>query len=77
MGIALRKRIKELNCLYRITLLAERYSDSIEHFPEELVDILPPSWQFPEITCALIMFDKNGNIKIRGNCFYEKCLCCF
>ncbi|MGA1871016.1 MAG: helix-turn-helix transcriptional regulator [bacterium] len=58
MGIALRERIKELNCLYRITLLAERYSDSIENFLEELVNIIPPSWQYPEITCARIMLDK-------------------
>jgi len=28
--IALRERIKELNCLYGISLLAERYSDSMD-----------------------------------------------
>ena len=54
--IALRERIKELNCLYSITQIAERHSDSIENFLQELVSILPFSWQYPEITCARITF---------------------
>ncbi|MCK5012032.1 MAG: hypothetical protein KAS98_16170, partial [Deltaproteobacteria bacterium] len=35
--IALRERIKELNCLYGISLLAERYSDSIDDLLRNLV----------------------------------------
>ena len=54
--IALRERIKELNCLYGISQLAERYSDSIEDLLKELVKFLPLSWQYPEITCARIVF---------------------
>ncbi|MBA4392051.1 MAG: helix-turn-helix transcriptional regulator [Desulfobacca sp.] len=57
LEIALRERIKELNCLYRIGQLADRHSDSIDHFLEELVGLLPPSWQYPEITCARITFN--------------------
>lgn len=57
LEIALRERIKELNCLYRIGQLADRHSDSIDHFLEELVSLLPPSWQYPEITCARITFN--------------------
>ncbi len=53
---ALRERIKELNCLYGIAQLAERHSDSIENLLQELVIFLPFSWQYPEITCARIMF---------------------
>ena len=65
LEIALRERIKELNCLYGISLLSERYSDSIDDLLQNLVNILPPSWQFPEITCARIMF--NGKTyKSRG-----------
>jgi len=52
---ALRERIKELNCLYAIAQLAE--SDG-RPFSEILnviaATIIPPSWQFPEITCARI-----------------------
>jgi len=52
--IALRERIKELNCLYSIARLAERYCDSMEDFLKCLADILPLSWQYPEMACARI-----------------------
>ncbi len=55
--VALLERIKELNCMYGMAILAERYSDSIEDFLQNLVNILPPSWQYSEITCARILFD--------------------
>jgi DNA-binding CsgD family transcriptional regulator len=54
---ALRERIKELNCLYGIAQLAERYSESIEELLNHLVELLPLSWQYPDITCARIVFD--------------------
>jgi DNA-binding CsgD family transcriptional regulator len=54
--VALRERIKELNCLYGITQLAEVHSDSIEDLLRDLVIFLPFSWQYPEITCARITF---------------------
>ena len=63
--IALRERIKELNCLYCIAQLAERYSDSLESLLKELVDFLPFSWQYPEITCARIVF-KGETYKSKG-----------
>jgi len=55
--VALLERIKELNCMYAMAILAERYSDSMEDFLRNLVNILPPSWQYPQITCARILFD--------------------
>lgn len=55
--LALRERIKELNCLYGIARLAERYYDSMDDFLKYLVDFLPSSWQYPEITCARIVCD--------------------
>jgi len=54
--IALRERIKELNCLYGIAQLADIHSDSIEDLLRDLVNFLPFSWQHPEITCARIVF---------------------
>jgi hypothetical protein len=54
--IALRERIKELNCLYGISQLAERHSDSIDELLQDLVNFLPHSWQYPEITCARVVF---------------------
>ncbi len=54
--IALRERIKELNCLYGISQLAERHLYSLDDLLKELVNFLPYAWQFPEITCARILF---------------------
>ena len=66
--LALRERIKELNCLYGIARLAERYYDSMDDFLKYLVDFLPPSWQYPEITCARIVFEdrtyRSKNFKV-------------
>jgi DNA-binding CsgD family transcriptional regulator len=53
---ALRERIKELNCLYGISQLAERHLYSLHGLLQELVNYLPYSWQYPEITCARILF---------------------
>jgi DNA-binding CsgD family transcriptional regulator len=52
---ALRERIKELNCLYGVSQLAERYLYSLDDLLQELVNFLPYSWQYPEITCARIL----------------------
>jgi DNA-binding CsgD family transcriptional regulator len=54
--VALRERIKELNCLYGISQLAERNLSSIEDLLQELVNFLPFSWQYPEVTAARILF---------------------
>ena len=54
---ALRERIKELNCLYGISQLAERHLYSINDLLQELVNFLPYSWQYPEIACARILFN--------------------
>jgi DNA-binding CsgD family transcriptional regulator len=68
IDIALRERIKELNCLYGIARLAERYYNSMDDFLKYLVDFLPLSWQYPEITCARIVFEdrtyRSKNFKV-------------
>ena len=56
---ALRERIKELNCLYGVSQLAERHFNSLDDLLEELVNFLPHSWQYPDITCARIVFKDN------------------
>jgi DNA-binding CsgD family transcriptional regulator len=53
---ALRERIKELNCLYGISQLAERHLHSLDGLLQELVHFLPYSWQYPEVTCVRILF---------------------
>ena len=56
LELALRERVKELNCLYGISKLAERHLDSLDELLQEMVNFLPHSWQYPEITCARIIF---------------------
>ena len=51
------ERIKELNCLYEISHLREKPGISLEEMLEGVVDLLPPSWQFPEITCARVSLE--------------------
>ena len=53
---ALRERIKELNCLYGLAQMAERHANSIEDLLKELVNFLPFSWQYPDITCARVVY---------------------
>ncbi len=62
---ALRERIKELNCLYGITRLAESGPQSLDDFLRRVANILPPAWQYPEVTCARITFD-NAVYKTQG-----------
>jgi len=65
---ALRERIKELNCLYGVSQLAERHFNSLDKLLEELVNFIPHSWQYPDITCARIVFKestyKSGGFKV-------------
>ena len=62
---ALRERIKELNCLYGVSQLAERYFNSLDNLLAELVNFLPLSWQYPDITCVRINY-KDHTYKSEG-----------
>ena len=50
----LRERVKELTCLYGISSLAEKPGISLEEVFHGIVDLIPPAWQYPEVTCARI-----------------------
>jgi len=54
---ALRQRVKELNCLYSVIKLIERYGNSIEKIMQGIANLLPGAWQYPEITCARVLFE--------------------
>ncbi|MFC1639192.1 sensor histidine kinase [Gemmatimonadota bacterium] len=51
----LEERVKELNCLYGIGRVVERHRDSLETTLQEIVNLLPSSWEYPEIACARIV----------------------
>ena len=54
---ALHERIKELTCLYDITQVAADPDLSLETILGRIVELLPPSWQYPEIASARITLD--------------------
>ena len=47
------ERIKELNCLYSCIKLVDRH-DSLEEIFQGTAELIPPGWQYPEITVARI-----------------------
>jgi PAS domain S-box-containing protein len=51
------ERVKELNCLYGISNLVHRPDTSLEEILQGTVDLIPPGWQYPEVTCARITFN--------------------
>ncbi len=54
----LKERIKELNCLYDISNFRDGTNFSLDEVLQTIVDFIPPAIQYPEITCARIMFDR-------------------
>lgn len=56
--MALQERIKELNCLYGISQLVEEFENDLQRIFEGVVLLIPPAWQFPEITCSRIIFNE-------------------
>ena len=53
----LTERNKELNCLYGISSLLENPNPSLGEIFQGIVDLIPPSLQYPEITCSRILLE--------------------
>ncbi len=51
------ERVKELNCLYSISNLVETPGISLEEIIQGVADLIPPTWQYPEITCGRIILE--------------------
>ena len=51
---ALGERVKELRCLYAMSNLVEKHGSSLDKALSDIVEVIPPAWQYPEITCARI-----------------------
>lgn len=54
---ALGERVKELTCLYDIATLARRPGIGLDELLSGIVAVLPPAWQYPDITSARIVLD--------------------
>lgn len=52
------ERTKELNCLYRVSTFAQILSPDPYEIVRKTVNLLPPAWQYPEITAARIVYDR-------------------
>ena len=51
------ERVKGLNCLYRVSEFRASREKSMSNVFQETVNLIPRSWQYPETTCARIMFN--------------------
>ena len=54
---ALGERVKELTCLYGIAQVAAKPHASLEEILQGIVGLLPPAWQYPEVSFARIVLD--------------------
>jgi PAS domain-containing protein len=63
----LAERVKELNCLYQISHLAQKRSLSFEKILQGIVELIPPAMHYPAITGVKISIDdrefKTSNFK--------------
>jgi PAS domain S-box-containing protein len=52
------ERVKELRCLYKMSELSNDPEKTMEDILKESINIIPLSYQYPEITCVRITFDE-------------------
>lgn len=50
------ERIKELNCLYQLSQLKNKNDKEISDILSEFVHLIPPSYQYPEVTTARLIY---------------------
>jgi PAS domain S-box-containing protein len=62
------ERVKELNCMYGISKLKETPGITFEKILKGVVELIPQSWQYPEHTCARVIFK---GIEFRSKNFQE------
>lgn len=54
------ERIKELTALHSTALLLQNANITIPELLKEIVSLLPPAWQYPEMTAARILYGDIG-----------------
>lgn len=53
----LRERVKEQTCVRRVTEILLQSHTSLDEALQGVVDLLPPAWQYPDVTAARITLD--------------------
>jgi PAS domain S-box-containing protein len=51
------QRVKELNCLYDVSRLVSRRDISLEEILQGAIELVPPAFQYPAITCARLKLE--------------------
>ena len=51
------ERVKELDCLYGASKLMAEKDISLDDVFQGIANLIPPSWQYPEVACARITFE--------------------
>ena len=54
--VELRERVKELTCLYNIAKVAAQQNLSLNVILQNIVELLPPGWLYPEIAQSRIIY---------------------
>ncbi|MCK9995769.1 MAG: LuxR family transcriptional regulator [Candidatus Krumholzibacteria bacterium] len=54
----LQERVKELSCLYGISELISSHGNDLDEIMMGIVEIVPQSWQFPEITAGRMVIEE-------------------
>jgi len=54
---ALTERVKELKALYSLSQITTIKNVTISEILQKAVNLIPPAWQYPAITCGRIYFD--------------------
>lgn len=54
---ALQERVKELTCLYGMSQIAEQSFVTLADLMHRIMDMLPPAWQYAEVTRTRIILD--------------------
>ncbi len=54
-----RERYKELRAFYSLAEITEKQGITLEGLYQEFVDIIPDSWQYPDVACARIVIDES------------------
>jgi PAS domain S-box-containing protein/putative nucleotidyltransferase with HDIG domain len=55
----LRKRVRELNCLYGISRIIGEKISSLETIYKDVVNLIPDGFQYPDITCVQLTIGDN------------------
>jgi PAS domain S-box-containing protein len=51
------ERVKELHCLCSVANLMEKTNTPLDEIIQRVLELVPPAWQYPDITCARITLE--------------------